>query len=52
MILTYKIALLSIIFISFIFAIDGRAENKNLAERAAALCIVSIISFIVSSIVL
>lgn len=52
MIIAYKITLIIIILITFIFALDGRAESKSLAERSTALCIVSIISFIVSSVVL
>lgn len=52
MVLAYEIILLIIISISFLFAIDSRRSQKDLAQRATALCIAAILSFIISSVVL
>lgn len=52
MILAYKIMLLIIIMISFIFVFGSKKDEKDLARNSTALCIAAILSFIISSLVL
>lgn len=52
MITAYKITLILVILISFLYALDSRRSQKDVAQRATGLCIAAIISFLISSIVL
>lgn len=48
----YQILLMFTASLTLIFALDARSEDRELTRRATAICIVSIVSLLISLIVL